>query len=247
MKPAPRYAVYLILTTLHFQKGVYAFPDISNLQSYGAGVTANGYARLPAQSLVNYTETYLDDPLSNTIRATYWSSNREIISYKELNFSNNPNIPDYFEVIDYRREKGFRITVNGSVANVKVINTEDEKILLNRDVDIDSSTVIDASFHRFILKYWDRLLNNKPVRVKFLQIDKARLVPLKIKKTNCNTSGAVCFKIVLDNFLLRGLMPSIFMKYDQATQRLIRYTGIGPVTRLNGKAMPVDITYEYLM
>jgi len=232
------------------QRSVHAFPDKISLQPYGTGVTANGYARLPEQSVVNYTETYLDDPLSNKIRATYWSSNRDVISYKELIFSDNPNIPDYFEAVDYRREKGFRITVIGDVANVQMIDISDtaaEKILLNKNVEIDNSTVIDASFHRFILSNWDRLLNDKSVRVKFLQIDKAKLIPLKIKKTNCDTSGTVCFKIVLDNFLLQGIVPNIFMKYEKATQRLIRYTGIGPVTGLNGKGMPVDIVYEYLM
>ena len=89
MNPVRRYAVFLIvvLNTLLYQTSVQAFPDRSSLQSFGTGVTANGYARLPEQSLVNYTETYLDDPLSNKIRATYWSSNREVISYKELNLS----------------------------------------------------------------------------------------------------------------------------------------------------------------
>ena len=254
MKSRHRFTTYvslLALTTafiLLCQQSAYAFPEKSQLQPFGQGAVANGYARIEGKSLVEYTETYLDDPLNDTIRASYWSSNRELISYKELNFSDNPNIPDNFQVIDYRRERGYRITVNSSVANVKVVDVSDnnERILLDKDVVIDDATVIDASFHRFVISNWDRLLSGKSVKIKFLQIDKARLVPLKIKATQCDTPGTACFKITLDNFLLQGLVPNIFMKYEVATQRLLRYTGIGPVTKMSGKGLPADISYEYL-
>ena len=78
-------------------------------------------------------------------------------------------IADY-AAIDYRRRKGFRITVVGDVANVQMIHfykdNVRQKILLNENVNIDDTTVIDASFHRYVISNWDKLLDGKTVRVK---------------------------------------------------------------------------------
>ena len=250
LKPGDKIFLTLILSALlFFQNAAFAFPKKSELQPYGKGVVVDGFARLSEDSGVEYIETYIDDPLEDTIRATYWSPDQELLSYKKLDFTANWNIPDYYEAIDYRRRKGFRITVVGDVANVQMIHfykdNVRQKILLNENVNIDDTTVIDASFHRYVISNWDKLLDGKTVRVKFLQIDKARLVPLKIKRSACDTDGAVCFKISLDNFILQAMVPTIYMEYEETTQRLIRYTGIGPLTKRNGKALPVDIVYEY--
>lgn len=242
-------ALALVVTCLLCSSAAGAFPLKSELPAYGDNVIANGYARKNGDSVVFYTETYLDDPMSNTIRASYWSGNREPISYKQLDFSDDPNVPGFFEVIDYRRKKGYRITVENDIANVKVLRVAEdgsETIQLNKDVQIDGNTVIDAAFHRFVVSNWDKLMSGKSVRVQFLQIDKARLVPLKIKKTNCDTPATSCFRITFDNFLLQGLVPNIDMKYETNSKRLLRYTGIGPITQMNGKGLPVDILYEYM-
>jgi len=234
------------LLLCHPQAG--AFPQKSQIQPYGQNAVANGYARRGGKSVVDYTETYLDDPMSSTIRASYWDGNREAIAFKQLDFGDNPNVPDFFEVIDYRRATAYRITVNSNLANVKVLKiAEDgsETVTLNKNVEIDSNTVIDAAFHRFVISNWDRLMKGKTVKVQFLQIDKARLVPLKIKKSKCDTPDTACFKITFDNILLQNIVPNIRIKYD-SDKRLIRYNGIGPVTRMNGKGLPVDIMYDYL-
>lgn len=225
-----------------------AFPLISELGTYEERALANGYARTGGNSSIFYTETYLDDPMESTIRAVYWDSNRQPIAYKRLDFGVGSNIPENFEVIDYRREMGYRITVKNNIANVKQLKiTEDgsETVLKNNNVEIDSSTVIDAGFHRFILADWDNLTRGKTIRIKFLQIDKARLVPLKIKAANCDTPDTTCFKITFDNFLLQGVVPNIFIKYETDSKQLVRYTGIGPITKMNGKSLAVDILYEY--
>ncbi len=239
----------LVLALVFTSTSVSAFPLANEIRPYGEGAVANGYARKDGSSAVFYTETYLDDPMNNIIRAVYWDGNRQPISYKQLDFGVDPNIPKYFEVIDYRRERGYRVTVKKGFANVKKLKVSangSETVTRNHDVQIDSRTVIDAGFQRFVVANWDRLTRGKTVRINFLQIDKARLVPLKIKLTKCDTPNTTCFKITFDNFLLQGMVPTIYMKYETDTKRLIRYTGLGPITELNGKGLPVDIIYEYL-
>lgn len=234
---------------LTWQVSAYALPAKSEVPPFGQDVTANGYARLPTQSVVNYTETYLDNPLDNTIRASYWSGNRELIAFKKLIFNSDSNVPEYYESIDYRRSKGYRVSVDSNVAKVETIKLGKdgtEIVTRNKSVDVTDKTVIDAGFHRFVVSNWDRLMSGRSVKVKFLQVDKARLVPLKIKKTQCNTPDTACYKISLDNFLLQGVVPAIQLKYDISTKRLISYAGIGPITQLSGKGLPVEVLYEYI-
>jgi len=228
----------------------FAFPLKNELPAFNQDIVAKGYARVAGDSAVRYIETYLDEPTDErTIRASYWTPDQRLIAYKKLDFSKNPMVPDLFEVIDYRRSIGYRVTVKSNIANVvalKLLQNGSAKKLSNNNVEIGDSTIIDASFHRFIIANWDELLSGKTFKVKFLQIDKSRLVPLKIKKRKCDTPGTACFKISLDNFLLQGIVPNIFMKYEINTQRLLRFTGLGPITKMNGKGLPVDIMYEYL-
>lgn len=242
-------AVATAFALVLFYSPASAFPRVNEIRPYGENVVAKGYARKYNESSVFYTETYLDDPMSNMIRAVYWDSNHRPISYKQLNFGNNPSVPEFFEVVDYRRKRGYRMTISNGIANVKKIIVDAngaETVTRNNNLRIDSRTVVDAGFQRFVVANWDKLMRGKSMRINFLQIDRARLVPLKIKRRKCDTSNTTCFKISFDNFLLQSLVPSVFMKYETSSKRLLRYTGIGPLTKLNGKSLPIDITYEHL-
>lgn len=241
----------LLITALllAWQASAAALPAKNEIPPFGQNVTANGYARLPGQSVVNYTETYLDNPLDQTIRASYWSGNRDLIAFKKLIFNSGSNVPEYYESIDYRRSKGYRVSVKSNVAKVETIKLGkdgSEVVTKYKNVDVTEKTVIDAGFHRFVVANWDKLMSGKSVKIKFLQVDKARLVPLKIKKTKCDTAGTACYKISLDNFLLQGIVPTIKLKYDITTKRLVSYAGLGPITQLSGKGLPVEVLYEYL-
>ncbi len=225
-----------------------AFPLQSEIQPNNQTGDIFGLAREKNESSVDYTEVFHDDPLNSSLRVSYWSASREAIAYKQLVYGNNQNIPDLFEFVDYRRALGFRITIDGNIANVKRIKVAadgSETVKSNKDVEINSNTVIDASFHRFILSDWDRLLDGKSIKVKFLRIDKASLVPLKIKRTTCEVADNTCFKVSIDNMVLQAMLPSFYMNYDK-NKNLIFYSGIGPMTRVNNKPYSVDISYEYL-
>ena len=224
-----------------------AFPLQSEIQPNDQNGGIYGYARGKNQSAVAYTEVFHDDPLNNTLRVSYWSGNRKAISYKTLTFGDNPKIPNLFEFIDFRDSKAIRITVNGNIANVKSIRLAadgSETVRSEKNVEISANTVIDASFHRFILSEWDRMIAGESMNVKFMRLDKASLVPLVIKRYECDTANIVCFKVSIDNLILQTMLPSFFMQYD-LNKNLIRYNGIGPITKANGKPQTVDISYEY--
>ena len=57
--------------------------------------------------------------------------------------------------------------------------------------------------------------------------------------------GSVCFRIALNNILLKNLVPDIKLAYHPELRRLVRYSGLGPLNKLNGKGMEVNISYDY--
>ncbi len=250
MSSTARLCTTLICSVILFlcQSKAIAFPTQGEIQPNDQNGSIYGYARKKEKSELQYTEVFHDDPLSNTLRVSYWSPERKAIAYKQLVFGSNPQIPDLFEFIDYRRARGFRITVNGNIANVKNIKVAangTETLKSEKTVEIDSNTVIDASFHRFILADWDQLMTGKSAKVKFMRIDKATLIPLQIKRSNCENEDNICFKVSIDNMVLQAMLPSFYMNYDK-NKRLIRYSGIGPITKLNNKPQSVNITYDYV-
>lgn len=239
---------FIALTLFFCLPGQAESSSWANVKPFGEDVVATGYAKQPKQSSVTYVETYLDDPLEDRIRATYWSNDQKNIAFKSLDFPAGSNIPSKYELMDLRRSKGYRVSVNSNIADVQTIRIRPDGtryISKERQIEINENTVIDAGFHRFILANWDRLISGKPMKIKYLQVEKARLIPLKIKKRSCDSSGMACYKIIFDNMLLRTMLPSIFLEYDVNTKRLMRYTGLGPLPDLTGKGMPVDIHYEY--
>ena len=113
-------------------------------------------------------------------------------------------------------------------------------------VEVKDQTIVDAGFHRHILKNWNALLSGKSKRVNFLRIEKGSFIPLVIKRRNCDINdGSICFRIALNNFLLKNMVPDIRLAYDPQWKRLVRYNGLGPLNKINGKGMPVSISYDY--
>lgn len=242
--------------TLCVSQSVLAIPAKSDIPPFGDNILTTGYARALTQAPnqtrqlppLHYIETYLNDPTGNTIRASYWSIDQRPIGYKELTFNKTSTIPDLYEMFDYRRSRGYRVEVSGSTATIQGLMMDNQntiQVYREKKLPITDRTVIDAGFHRVVLKYWDRLVSGKSLRVDFLQADKNRLVRLKVKKTKCKAKDRLCLRISLDNILLSALVPKLAMEYSLDDQRLLHFSGLGPVLTEKGKGFPVSINYKY--
>lgn len=232
------------------QSNASALPLQSEIQPNNQNGRTYGYAQGKKNSADNYTEVFHDDPLNKSLRVSYWSPNRKAIAYKQMVFGETSNVPRLFEFIDYRRGRGVRVTVSNSIANVKSIRRSadgTETIRSDKSVKIDENTVIDASFHRFIVSDWDRLVDGKTIKVKFMRLDKASFVPLKIKRQTCESGSPdnICLKVSIDNIVLETMLPGFYMDYDN-NKNLIRYAGFGPITTAKGKTHTAEINYKYV-
>lgn len=235
---------------------VSAIPAKSDIPPFGENILTTGYARAQSQAPsqtrqlapLQYIETYLQDPTGNKITAIYWSIDQQPIGYKDLTFTGDSTIPDNYEMFDYRRSRGYRVEVSGNMAKIQALmmdNKNNVQVYREKRLSITNNTVIDASFNRVLQNNWDRLLSGKSLRVDFLQADKNRLVPLKIKKTRCKSKQRLCLKISLDNFLLQALVPKLTMEYSLTDRHILYFSGLGPVLTEKGKGFPVSINYKY--
>jgi len=223
-------------------------PSVSELGEYKQNSYAIASATASGQDEVTFTEHFHNDPDGDELTVSYWSADGDPLAVKRLIFADSSDIPN-FELIDYRRKRGQRVVRNGDTLDVSVFRTTDggeREQIKSFSVQIEGQTIVDAGFHRHVLKYWDDLVAGKSKRVNFLRIEKGNFIPLVIKKRACDVQdGSVCFRIALNNFLLKNLVPDIKLAYHPETKRLVRYSGLGPLNKSNGKGMPVTITYDY--
>ena len=225
-----------------------AVPAVGQLQDLKANSAVVAYARRNGQSAVTFTEYFHNDPDGDDLTVSYWSPDGSPIAVKNLIYTEGSDIPDY-ELIDYRRNRGQRVTRSGNELNVAVFRTGANGArtsIKSFSVAVKGETIVDAGFHRHILRHWDSLVEGKSTRVNFLRIEKGSYIPLVVKRRTCDIEdGSVCFRIALNNFLLKNMLPDIKLAYHPQLKRLVRYNGLGPLSKLNGKGMPVTIEYDY--
>ncbi len=195
-----------------------------------------------------YVEYYLDDPVEDVVRATYRSTDGESLATKRLKFAKNGKLPT-FELLDFRNSSGYRVMPRNDkllVHTLRLLENNIQAVVDVREVTVVEPMVVDAGFHRFLLQHWDEIGAGKSVRFNFLQVDRARLVPLVVRRAACVKPQQFCVRVSLGNLLLRVLLPSVELTYDKQTKRLLRYSGLGPLPTKSGDAFPVVLSYQYL-
>lgn len=223
-------------------------PSVDELPALKQNSKVIASATARGQNAVTFTEHFHDNPDGDELTVSYWSADGTPLAAKRLEFTDGGDIPD-FELIDYRRNRIQRVIRDGNTLDVSVYSTDADGArteIKSFSVEIKAETIVDAGFHRHVLKHWDALLAGKSKRVNFLRVEKGNFIPLVIKKRKCDVQdGSVCFRIALNNFLLKNLVPDIKLAYHPELKRLVRYAGLGPLNKTNGKGMPVTISYEY--
>lgn len=216
-------------------------------QAYLIGVASD-----PQSGELLYTETWDDRPGGDSATVRYWGADGAAVAYKKIDFSRFEFAPNVLQA-DFRNRRGFEVARSGDELTVRKLKLAADAPMASpkrgrpAPVEVGDNAVVDAGFDRYVLANWDRLLK-RSVRFDFLQIDKARLIALKIKKKACSDTFDVdvhCFSLNIDNLLLSRFVKPIELVYDAAQRRLLRYTGLGQLAGADGKGLVVQIDYRY--
>lgn len=216
-------------------------------QAYLIGVASD-----PNSGELLYTETWDDPPGGDNATVRYWDAAGGAVAFKKIDFSRSAFAPDVFQA-DFRNRRGFEVARSGAELTVRKLKLSPDAPLDSPSrgrlakVDFNDEVVVDAGFDRYVLANWERL-QKRSARFEFLQIDKARLIALKLKKKKCSQQFDVevrCLSLNIDNLLLSKFVKPIELVYEVEPRRLLRYTGLGQLAGADGKGLVVQIDYRY--
>ncbi len=228
-------------------------PNTRTLSEFQADSYIVGAASHLTSGELLYTETWDDAPDAAQATIRYWAPDGAAIAYKTLDFADSKFAPSVFQA-DFRHRRGFEVVRDGSEMTVRKLKLtagaplDSAKKGRATTVEYGEKLIVDAGFDRFVLANWARLLSGRSVRFNFLQIDKARLIPLKIKLRKCTAQFEIevrCFSLNIDNLLLSRFVKPIVLTYELERQRLLRYNGLGQLAGADGKGLVVQIDYRY--
>jgi hypothetical protein len=223
------------------------------LADFQSAAYLTGLASHPKTGELLYTETWDDKPGGPSATVRYWAPDGAAIAYKTLDFSDSDFAPSVRQA-DFRHRRGFEVSRDGDELMVRKLKLAAAAPLESPSagrataVEYGDNLVVDAGFDRYVQARWERLIAGRTVRFDFLQIDKARVIPLKLKMKKCAAQFDVvvrCFSLNIDNLLLSRFVKPILLTYDVTQRRLLRYNGLGQLAGRDGKGLVVQIDYRY--
>jgi hypothetical protein len=170
----------------------------------------------------------------------------------ELDFARFPWKPDY-RFTDARN--GYE---EGSVVEAGAIavhfRDSTRAPLKEKRLEVPEPCVVNGGVGLYIKENWDALKSGKkllfnmvvPARLDFYRfmayVDPEKTLP------SGEAAGRKNQAIIIEpqNYILRKLLPTIVMTYDEATRRLIRYQGIVNVADAKGRSLRVRVDYPGL-
>lgn len=195
-----------------------------------------------------YRELHCRQPRDQTQRVIYRNAMHDIIASKLLDYSTGRTTPSFVQRNLHTRES---IAVELRSGKITTSITSDDSTgtenTVNTPVPTDSPLVIDAGFDHFVLDNWDALLAGDTKRFYFPLPGLESLVLLRVASSDCDyvSSSDQCFRLELDNWLLRIAVAPIELGYDAQRKRLQRYRGLSNIGNGEGQGLVVDIQYRY--
>lgn len=196
-----------------------------------------------------YSESYKEifkDGIHLSTSNIYKDKNGMIIGYRESNYSKNPFIPEFYlknNKIEYEEgcivlEKGFKLYHKDKGKSIKFSQT----FLFSDDI------VVDSGIHHFILKNFDKLKNNKVLRVRIGVPSQLKLLPFLIKKEmEYQLAGKhlMRVKIAIDSFFISLLVDPVLVDYDVDKKVFFQYIGISNIYDENYKSYFVRMNFQH--
>tara|TARA_R110002049_G_scaffold85550_18_gene217513 strand:+ start:1260 stop:1973 length:714 start_codon:yes stop_codon:yes gene_type:complete len=193
-----------------------------------------------------YREVHCVSADTRVREVAYRNPQAQLIAFKALDYQAGPWTPSF-------------VQRNVHSNSVLAVQLAEGKILLTRtegDSEPEVATlqpggeypvVVDAGFDAFVTDNWDSLVAGKVGRFQFPVAARETLVELSIERARCSyeTETDQCFRLELDNWLLRMVAEHIELGYDASTQRLARFRGVSNIGDGSGAGMAVDIQYRY--
>jgi hypothetical protein len=198
-----------------------------------------------------YSETHCvtGDALARDV--IYRDSEERLIAHKTLNYRTGQTTPSYVQrnfhvgesiAVELRQD-----TIDMTVSDMTVSDRAGAGETVSARLDTSQPLVIDAGFDAFVRDNWDALVAGQNIRFQFPFAARESLFALRINASRCSYDTATdqCFRLELDNWVLRALLDPIELGYEASQKRLVRYRGLSNIGDDEGDGQLVDIRYRY--
>ena len=195
-----------------------------------------------------YSETHClsDDALAREV--IYRNVEGELIAHKILSYRTGPTTPSFVQHNFYSQESiEVELKQDEVTMTLKAENSPGPATVISTRPSANLPVVIDAGFDAFVTGNWDSLVGGEKKSFQFPFAARESLVKLRIKPTSCtyDTETDQCFRLEMNNWLLRMLVDPIELGYDARLKRLTRYRGLSNIGDGKGEGLVVDIRYNY--
>lgn len=163
---------------------------------------------------------------------------------KNLHDAGNPQAPN-FEMDDART--GFTEGVRGSHGK-RVVFFRNSATANERTAPLVTSPmpVIDAGFDAYIRNHWNTLGKNDSDSIPFVLPSRLGTMDFSVKRqgdTRINGRTARQYRLGVDS-IVGFALPHIEVAYDEQTQQLLSFNGLGNVRGTNGKNVDARIVFN---
>lgn len=206
------------------------------LQAQTLNFTGTAYE--PDTSAVQYREQHelqLTDgePERQTVR--YEDPNGRLLATKTLRYT-TPTLPSYRLELETDEQ---REVVELSDDTIEVRGRETGNVEVP-----DDNAVIDAGFHYFVQRHFDRLVAGERIEFQFLAPSRLKWTPLVMEAID-TTDSRLELKLSLENALIAWIIDPIYLVYDRRNQRLLEYRGLTNLPKPDGGNYTARIEYSY--
>ncbi|MEM7562196.1 MAG: hypothetical protein AAF353_03990 [Pseudomonadota bacterium] len=194
-----------------------------------------------------YSEAHCVSENENSREVIYRDGEGHLIARKFVDYQTG-NVTPSFVQHNILAGESLKVELQDRTLTMSVLDTESQPLkVTNAETSQTLPIVIDAGFDHFIQENWNELTVGQNKSFQFPLPARASLVNLRISPTTCSYDTDVdqCFRLDVDNWLLRMLVKPIELGYDAELRRLTRYRGLSNIEDDAGKGMTVDIRYQY--
>lgn len=175
----------------------------------------------------------------------YRDADGQEIAVLTSNFTANPYVPNFaFEDRRFGRQDG--TFVDGSW--VKIYGRTDQSAPVQQDmVRLRDDMVTGQGLHMYLRDHLDALAEGDAIQqVRFLVPLEGRDFTFRIRRLDAPAeSGTVAFAIEADSWFLRLFAPTLEVRYDRDSRRLLSYQGASNLLGADRDVQNVTITYRY--
>lgn len=180
-------------------------------------------------------------------KVEYSEPDGEVFGHKDIDFTTSKIAPSFTQENDRNGEK-IKVDANSKNITIHYQANREAKDKVAK-LTYEQGMIIDAGFDAFIKEYWNSLINDTKMDVKFIVPSRQTAVDFVVARSLCKpgtAQGAQCFSMTPQAWWVKLLVDPIVVAYDPTNKRLLRFTGRGNVCNKNGDYPSVDIQYQYL-